>query len=206
MVSLLFWLIFSILGVQLFSGKFQECVDQVGERVSADVVPNKTECLRFPEKYTWRNAEANFDNVFNGFLALFLVVCRQTQSGVMEILENIPFWIFWWLKTYVSWLVELCFYCTRAGNTTQIQKKLNCKMILFMQIEAINYYFSHLRDLLYLKQKRGVKKISKHTSLTIFLVLCCDLGNVWRLDWGHAQRSRLYWGNTSCSIDNLLFF
>ncbi|RMX45224.1 hypothetical protein pdam_00020953 [Pocillopora damicornis] len=84
-VSLLFWLIFSILGVQLFSGKFQECVDQVGERVSADVVPNKTECLRFPEKYTWRNAEANFDNVFNGFLALFLVA---TFEGWIEVMHS----------------------------------------------------------------------------------------------------------------------
>ena len=76
MVSLLFWLIFSILGVQLFSGKFQACVDHEGERVPVSVVPNKTECLRFPEKYVWKNSEANFDNVLNGFLALFLVVRR----------------------------------------------------------------------------------------------------------------------------------
>ena len=74
-MSLLFWLIFSILGVQLFSGKFQACVDHDGERVPASVVPNKTECLRFPEKYVWKNSEANFDNVLNGFLVLFLVVC-----------------------------------------------------------------------------------------------------------------------------------
>ena len=74
MVSLLFWLIFSILGVQLFSGKFQACVDHEGEKVPASVVPNKTECLRFPEKYVWKNSEANFDNVLNGFLVLFLVV------------------------------------------------------------------------------------------------------------------------------------
>lgn len=40
----------------------------------ASVIPNKTECLLFPEKYIWKNSEANFDNVLNGFLALFLVV------------------------------------------------------------------------------------------------------------------------------------
>ena len=72
--------------------------------------------------------------------------------------------------------IVLLLYKSRKHNANS--EKLNYKMILFMQIEAINYYFSHLRDLLYLKQKRGVKKISKHTSLTIFLVLCCDLGNV----------------------------
>ncbi|KAL9953553.1 hypothetical protein ACROYT_G040985 [Oculina patagonica] len=84
-VSLLFWLIFSILGVQLFSGKFQACVDHDGERVLASVIPNKTECLRFPEKYVWKNSEANFDNVLNGFLALFLVA---TFEGWIEVMHN----------------------------------------------------------------------------------------------------------------------
>ena len=79
-VSLLFWLIFSILGVQLFSGKFQSCVDSDGKRLPASLVPNKTECLRFPEKYTWRNSDVNFDNVLNGFLTLFQVVSYMIHA------------------------------------------------------------------------------------------------------------------------------
>ena len=79
-VSLLFWLIFSILGVQLFSGKFQSCVDNDGKRLPASLVPNKTECLRFPEKYTWRNSDVNFDNVLNGFLTLFQVVSYMINA------------------------------------------------------------------------------------------------------------------------------
>ena len=79
-VSLLFWLIFSILGVQLFSGKFQSCVDNDGKRLPANLVPNKTECLRFPEKYTWRNSDVNFDNVLNGFLTLFQVVSYMINA------------------------------------------------------------------------------------------------------------------------------
>lgn len=79
-VSLLFWLIFSILGVQLFSGKFQSCVDNDGKRLPASLVPNKTECLRFPEKYTWRNSDVNFDNVLNGFLTLFQVVSYMIHA------------------------------------------------------------------------------------------------------------------------------
>ena len=79
-VSLLFWLIFSILGVQLFSGKFQSCVDNDGKRLPASLVPNKTECLCFPEKYTWRNSDVNFDNVLNGFLTLFQVVSYMIHA------------------------------------------------------------------------------------------------------------------------------
>ena len=74
LVSLLFWLIFSILGVQLFAGKFYKCIDMDGERVSAELVPNKFTCLKYPEKYRWMNSNVNFDNVINGFLALFQVV------------------------------------------------------------------------------------------------------------------------------------
>lgn len=74
LVSLLFWLIFSILGVQLFAGKFYKCIDMDGERVSAELVPNKSTCLKYPEKYRWMNSNVNFDNVINGFLALFQVV------------------------------------------------------------------------------------------------------------------------------------
>ena len=75
LVSLLFWLIFSILGVQLFAGKFYKCVFiESGERVPADIVPNKTECLKYPDEYRWINSNVNFDNVINGFLALFQVV------------------------------------------------------------------------------------------------------------------------------------
>ena len=73
-VSVLFWLIFSIVGVQLFSGKFQACYDHDDTRLPASVIKNKTECLRFADKYTWKNADVNFDNVPKGFLALFQVV------------------------------------------------------------------------------------------------------------------------------------
>ena len=80
LVSLLFWLIFSILGVQLFAGKFYKCQDQDGERVPADIVPNKAECLKHPEEYRWVNSNVNFDNVINGFLALFQVVSTLLED------------------------------------------------------------------------------------------------------------------------------
>ena len=74
LVSLLFWLIFSILGVQLFAGKFYKCQYSNGSRVPADIVPNKTVCLEHPGDLRWVNSNVNFDNVINGFLALFQVV------------------------------------------------------------------------------------------------------------------------------------
>jgi hypothetical protein len=77
LVCLVFWLIFSIMGVQLFAGKFYKCV-YVGthDRVNlSENVANKTDCLM--KNFTWENSRVNFDNVFNGYLALFQVVSRD---------------------------------------------------------------------------------------------------------------------------------
>ena len=41
LVCLVFWLIFSIAGVQLFGGKFHKCVDSDGERIDYSIVPNR---------------------------------------------------------------------------------------------------------------------------------------------------------------------
>ena len=72
LVCVVFWLIFSIVGVQFFGGKFFRCVDIHGERLPVSTVPNKTECHRL--SYRWINANINFDNVLNGLIALFQVV------------------------------------------------------------------------------------------------------------------------------------
>ena len=75
LVCLVFWLIFSIAGVQLFGGKFYKCVDAEGERLDASIVPNRSACEAMANlNYEWRNSEINFDNVIMGYLALLQVV------------------------------------------------------------------------------------------------------------------------------------
>ena len=44
LVCLVFWLIFGIMGVQFFGGKFYKCLDHDGERFEIDVVNDKWEC------------------------------------------------------------------------------------------------------------------------------------------------------------------
>ena len=72
MVCVMFWLIFSIMGVQFFAGKFYKCVDGDGEPFERSVVATKAECLS--NNYTWQNSPITFDNVGSGYLALFQVV------------------------------------------------------------------------------------------------------------------------------------
>ncbi|XP_076443926.1 sodium channel protein 1 brain-like [Babylonia areolata] len=83
-VSLLFWLIFCVMGVQFFRGRFYKCINLQ----SQDKVPNvgtRPECEKNPKEWYWYNSNINFDNAANGFLALFQVA---TFEGWMEIMHD----------------------------------------------------------------------------------------------------------------------
>ena len=105
LVCLVFWLVFSILGVQLFGGKFYKCVDEEGNRFSPQVsykclrlfvmvpfllhswinyfcdnyfeqiIDTKMDCLS--RNLTWKNSPIHFDHVGHAYLALFQVVSES---------------------------------------------------------------------------------------------------------------------------------
>lgn len=80
-VCLVFWLIFSIMGVQFFAGKFWKCTDADGELLEVSVVANKTQCLQL--NYTWSNPNINFDNFLKGYMALFQVVSIFVYTPIL---------------------------------------------------------------------------------------------------------------------------
>ncbi|XP_054620885.1 sodium channel protein type 4 subunit alpha B-like isoform X1 [Dunckerocampus dactyliophorus] len=85
LVCLIFWLIFSIMGVNLFAGKFGRCVNRTGHIYDAGFINNKSECeaLNDTSLYYWTKVKVNFDNVGAGYLALLQVA---TFKGWMEIM------------------------------------------------------------------------------------------------------------------------
>ncbi|XP_041633996.1 sodium channel, voltage gated, type VIII, alpha subunit b isoform X1 [Cheilinus undulatus] len=88
LVCLIFWLIFSIMGVNLFAGKYYYCFNETAEEMfEKDVVNNKTECFVFINsnhtEVRWKNVKINFDNVGSGYLALLQVA---TFKGWMDIM------------------------------------------------------------------------------------------------------------------------
>ncbi|XP_048872082.1 sodium channel protein type 4 subunit alpha-like [Brienomyrus brachyistius] len=84
LVCLIFWLIFSIMGVNLFAGKFGRCVNRDGQIYNISVVNNKSDCLAMNDtQYYWTKVKVNFDNVGAGYLALLQVA---TFKGWMDIM------------------------------------------------------------------------------------------------------------------------
>uniref|UniRef100_A0A3P8U4R8 Sodium channel protein n=1 Tax=Amphiprion percula TaxID=161767 RepID=A0A3P8U4R8_AMPPE len=85
LVCLIFWLIFSIMGVNLFAGKFGKCVNRTGFIHSVSIVNNKSECLSMNDtQFYWTKVKVNFDNVGLGYLSLLQVA---TFKGWMEIMH-----------------------------------------------------------------------------------------------------------------------
>ncbi|XP_074489553.1 sodium channel, voltage gated, type VIII, alpha subunit b isoform X5 [Sebastes fasciatus] len=88
LVCLIFWLIFSIMGVNLFAGKYYFCYNDTAEEMFLPHnVNNKTECFALMEQnyseVRWKNVKINFDNVGAGYLALLQVA---TFKGWMDIM------------------------------------------------------------------------------------------------------------------------
>ncbi|XP_062854019.1 sodium channel, voltage gated, type VIII, alpha subunit b [Trichomycterus rosablanca] len=88
LVCLIFWLIFSIMGVNMFAGKYYFCFNETSEEYfQIDVVNNRTECFALINanhtEVRWKNVKINFDNVGAGYLALLQVA---TFKGWMDIM------------------------------------------------------------------------------------------------------------------------
>ncbi|XP_037107453.1 sodium channel, voltage gated, type VIII, alpha subunit b isoform X5 [Syngnathus acus] len=88
LVCLIFWLIFSIMGVNLFAGKYYYCFNDTEEYTfRPDEVNNRSECFALINDnqtgIRWRNVKINFDNVGAGYLALLQVA---TFKGWMDIM------------------------------------------------------------------------------------------------------------------------
>ncbi|XP_030378201.1 sodium channel protein para isoform X7 [Scaptodrosophila lebanonensis] len=83
LVCLIFWLIFAIMGVQLFAGKYFKCEDLNGTQLSHEIIPNRNACES--ENYTWVNSAMNFDHVGNAYLCLFQVA---TFKGWIQIMND----------------------------------------------------------------------------------------------------------------------
>ncbi|XP_071749693.1 sodium channel protein para isoform X2 [Lepeophtheirus salmonis] len=84
LVCLIFWLIFAIMGVQMFAGKYYKCVDIVtGEKISAEIVPDVVTCLA-ENNTEWVNSRITFDHVGHAYISLFQVATFKGWLPIMN--------------------------------------------------------------------------------------------------------------------------
>ncbi|XP_074555209.1 sodium channel protein type 4 subunit alpha B-like [Halichoeres trimaculatus] len=87
LVSLTIWLVFSIMGVNMFAGKFSYCFNETSEEYFlAEHVNNKTECYIVSESFSevqWKTLALTFDNVGSGYLSLFVLAAAADWFDLM---------------------------------------------------------------------------------------------------------------------------
>uniref|UniRef100_A0A3Q1EQH8 Voltage-dependent T-type calcium channel subunit alpha n=1 Tax=Acanthochromis polyacanthus TaxID=80966 RepID=A0A3Q1EQH8_9TELE len=71
-----FFIVFGILGVQLFKGKFFHC-----EGLDTKNVTNKSDCLQ--ANYRWIRRKYNFDNLIQALMSLFVLSCKDGWVNIM---------------------------------------------------------------------------------------------------------------------------
>eukprot|EP00062_Callorhinchus_milii_P004809 gi/632943745/ref/XP_007887116.1/ PREDICTED: voltage-dependent T-type calcium channel subunit alpha-1G [Callorhinchus milii] len=106
-----FFIIFGILGVQLFKGKFYFCV---GEDIRN--VTNKSDCLQ--ASYKWTRHKYNFDNLGQALMSLFVLASKDGWVDIMydgldavgvdqqPVMNYNP----WMLLYFISFLLIVAFF------------------------------------------------------------------------------------------------
>ena len=90
LVVMIIWLIFAIMGVQFFAGKFWMCVEsESGDRIHRSLAPTKEVCQNNPN-WVWTTYFINFDNVFNAYLALFQMGSFEGWTTIFQLSVDAP--------------------------------------------------------------------------------------------------------------------
>ncbi|KRY93557.1 Voltage-dependent T-type calcium channel subunit alpha-1H [Trichinella pseudospiralis] len=127
-----FFIIFGILGVQLFKGKMWHCV---GPNVAK--VVNKTDCLADPHN-RWINHRYNFDNLGQALMSLFVVSSKDGWVSIMYQgidavgvdMQPIVNYFEWRMLYFISFLLLVGFFVLNMFVGVVVENFHRCKEAL----------------------------------------------------------------------------
>uniref|UniRef100_A0A8B9W5C0 Sodium channel protein n=1 Tax=Anas zonorhyncha TaxID=75864 RepID=A0A8B9W5C0_9AVES len=221
LVCLTFWLIFSIMGVNLFAGKFFKCINTTtGVELKPEEVDDETACKNLTST-RWKNVKVNFDNVGAGYLSLLQVA---TFKGWMDIMyaavdsrevgkqpkyeDNLYMYLY-----FVAFIIFGSFFTLNLfigviiDNFNQQKKKIS--QDIFMTEEQKKYYNAMKK----LGSKKPQKPIPRPTNklqglvfdivtkqafdISIMVLICLNMVTMMieTDDQGDLMQNILYWIN-----------
>ncbi|XP_017482425.1 PREDICTED: sodium channel protein 60E [Rhagoletis zephyria] len=189
LVCLVFWLIFSIMGVQFFGGKFFKCLDDDGELLPVTEVNDRAECIK--QNYTWINSKITFDHVGMGYLALLQVA---TFEGWMEVMAdavdargvdlqpqreaNLYAYIYFVIFIVCGSFFTLnLFIGVIIDNFNMLKKKYEGGVLEMFLTESQKHYYTAMKKLGRKKPQKVIKRPINH-----FLAMFYDLSNSRRFE------------------------
>ncbi|XP_022116748.2 sodium channel protein 60E isoform X2 [Pieris rapae] len=189
LVCLVFWLIFSIMGVQFFGGKFFKCVDEDGDLLPLEIVNDKWEC--YYNNFSWINSKISFDHVGIAYLALFQVA---TFEGWMEVMAdavdargvdlqpareaNIYAYIYFIIFIVCGSFFTLnLFIGVIIDNFNMLKKKYEGGVLEMFLTESQKHYYTAMKKLGRKKPQKVIKRPRNQ-----FLAMFYDLSNSRRFE------------------------
>ncbi|XP_020294846.1 sodium channel protein 60E-like isoform X2 [Pseudomyrmex gracilis] len=189
LVCLVFWLIFSIMGVQFFGGKFFKCVDENGNRLDILEVSTMEEC--YSKNYTWENSKITFDHVGIAYLALFQVA---TFEGWMEVMEDAVdargvdlqpqreanLYAYLYFVIFIvcgSFFTLNLFIGVIIDNFNMLKKKYEGGVLEMFLTESQKHYYTAMKKLGRKKPQKVIKR-----PMNQFLAMFYDLSNSRRFE------------------------
>uniref|UniRef100_A0A4W3JYG5 Sodium channel protein n=1 Tax=Callorhinchus milii TaxID=7868 RepID=A0A4W3JYG5_CALMI len=152
LVCLVFWLIFGIVGVQIFGGMFFRCVDENDERLPITIINNRSDCDAYKDiGYQWVNSEINFDNILTAYMALLQVIDFQPEMGAN------PYSLFY----FVAFIVIGTFFTLNLfigiiiDNFNTMHKRVKGALVTLLTEDQRRFYSTFKR----LSQAKPTKKI-----------------------------------------------
>ncbi|XP_006867095.1 PREDICTED: sodium channel protein type 1 subunit alpha [Chrysochloris asiatica] len=151
LVCLIFWLIFSIMGVNLFAGKFYHCINTTtGDYFDISDVNNHSDCLKLIERNEtarWKNVKVNFDNVGFGYLSLLQV--NKFQGMVFDFVTRQVFDISIMILICLNMVTMMVETDDQSEEMTIILSRINLVFIVLFTGECVlklislrHYYFT----------------------------------------------------------------
>uniref|UniRef100_A0A5F8H6I7 Sodium channel protein n=1 Tax=Monodelphis domestica TaxID=13616 RepID=A0A5F8H6I7_MONDO len=111
LVWLICWLLFSLMGVNLFAGKFFKCINiTTGERLPWTLIIDVIDCKMLSNSsgdVQWKNPKANFDNIGNGYFSLLQLLLHEITIFNKQPKNESNVYIYLYFVIFV--ILGLCF-------------------------------------------------------------------------------------------------
>ncbi|KAH0621445.1 hypothetical protein JD844_022773 [Phrynosoma platyrhinos] len=210
LVCLIFWLIFSIMGVNLFAGTFYHCVNKTdGKMLPPETFPFKNVCESMSDIARWKNVKVNYDNVGAGYLSLLQVA---TFKGWMDIMyaavdatgvgKQPEYEASWFMYIYfVVFIIFGSFFTLNLfigviiDNFNQQKKKIRGQDI-FMTEEQKKYY-NAMKKLGNKKPQKPIPRPMQAFDISIMILICLNMVTmmVETDEQDDSMKTVLYWIN-----------
>uniref|UniRef100_A0A7N6AIV5 Voltage-dependent T-type calcium channel subunit alpha n=1 Tax=Anabas testudineus TaxID=64144 RepID=A0A7N6AIV5_ANATE len=181
-----FFIIFGILGVQLFKGKFFYCFGPDVKNIT-----NKSDCLQ--ANYKWVHHKYNFDNLGQALMSLFVLASKDGWVNIMyhgldavgvdqqPVTNNNP----WMLLYFISFLLIVSFFVLNMFVGVVVENFHKCRQ--HQEVEEAKRREEKRQRRMEKKRRRWSKSLEKSSSKQDIMIIYKSHKLPYYASYGHMR-------------------